>query len=152
MNKIKWTDEMDNYILSKYKEESIITMRKNLGISQVPLIRRMKELGIFPRKTGKEILPEYPHKFLSSILLGLFDGDGSIYKNSKGYKIFSLCSASKTFLEQCRQSTLNFGGIYPSNKIWRWDIIKKDHILQIRDYMYSNSNFSLSRKKERFYS
>lgn len=120
------------------------------------IAKKLREFHIVPRKTGIEILPECPDKFKGDLLRGIFDGDGCINISNKKYRHlkYSICSASKSFLETIKQKLgLYLGYIRQKNEtISSWYIYKQKDIKIIRDIMYKKDNiFCLERKKRIFY-
>jgi DNA-binding transcriptional regulator WhiA len=124
------------------------------GLNQ-NFVQRVRKLGIFPRKTGKEFIPDIPEKYLNSWLLGLFDGDGCISKNGKYGYIFGIASGSQQFLLQLKEVFFkNYHcHIYKkkeSKNSWQLQITKQASIREIAQKMYENASFCLERKKQRF--
>lgn len=57
-------------------------------------------LGIIPRKTGKEYMPEMPDEFKKDFIRGYIDGDGWIGKDKA---LIGICSSSNKILEQINE-------------------------------------------------
>jgi DNA-binding transcriptional regulator WhiA len=114
---------------------------------------RIQELGIFPRKTGKEYIPDISKKYLWSWMLGLFDGDGSIYNSGKHSYTFDIASGSEQFLLQLKQTFFQNYHCYIYNdkgNSWKLRIYKQESIKEIAQKLYKDETFSLLRKKQRF--
>jgi hypothetical protein len=117
-------------------------------------IDRLFGLGIKPRKTGEETLPNIPIDYHGSFLCGLFDGDGCIHRRSRrnGTEfVFQITSGSGDFLSSVRDLVgCGFGSIRkkPNQFMgYDWTVYRKSHIRILRDMMYKNSEFSLDRKR-----
>lgn len=124
------------------------------------LIDRLAILGVTPRKTGNEVLPDIPDDFFYSYLLGLSDGDANMYiavdkkrKRHREWLKYTLCSANKSFLEDIRHKNANVGSIHSSKKspnCYTWVLGHHDSI-RLGHLMYSNnSQFCLQRKKDKW--
>ncbi len=118
-------------------------------------VTKIKYLGVFPNKTGKEFVPDIPEKYLWSWMLGLFDGDGCICKDRlyNSYT-FGIASGSKQFLLQLKDKFFkkyhcNFYNKKETNG-WSLRIFNQDSIKEIAQKMYENAPFCLQRKKQRF--
>ncbi len=112
--------------------------------------------GLKSPKTGREVLPEIPDKYKGSYLLGLFDGDGSIYKHGKTYAA-EIVSACGQFMIDVNNNLLDgFGSIYRKTKninlpLYRLYFCSKKAMLKLYYTMYhDNTSFFLPRKRERF--
>jgi len=116
---------------------------------------RLGSLGVVPRKSGKERIPEeLPIEFLWSFVCGLFDGDGCIRKrnrkNQGGYD-WGICTSSTELIDQLTK-TIPFGkqrcllkeGCQP---LWTISARNKKDIRRIRKKLYANIEFCLSRKR-----
>jgi intein/homing endonuclease len=129
-----------------------------LRIGNKEIADSLIKLGIVPNKTGNEVLPNIPDEFKGDYLRGLFDGDGCIFtrqiyrhgnKNGTERK-YCIASKSVDFLESVK-SDLCFGAgkINPGNGCHSLDIYNRESICQIRDFMYRNDGFSLTRKRDK---
>lgn len=133
----------------------------SLTISSKYLMDSLINLGITPRKTGKEILPEIPDNFKFDYLRGLFDGDGSITistqkHNNKiyGKYTFKIVSANKKYLEDVKHNLGNdIGGsiLEHDTNCYKWQIQSKNDIISIGKLMYYEGfPFALKRKRDKF--
>ena len=140
--------------ISEEKRKNTICSCARLRIGSKYLCCQLKKLGIVPRKTGKEALPEIPDKYKHDYLRGLFDGDGSIHITNKSNNqlTFQICSASKSFLEDIKfKIGGNTGYIkYKGKNCWTWIVYKQCDILNLYKYMYKTKSFYLLRKKTKF--
>jgi len=143
----------------KYTQKSgLVTPYKYIKITSNELLTPLIKLGIVPRKTGKEIFPDIPKKYIPDFLRGLFDADGSLaIKNKKslsgalhyGY-VFTYTCASKQLLEDIK-TYFGFGKIEKSTGCFKYVVNRLDDIEKIgKIFYYNNNNFSLKRKKDRF--
>jgi len=128
-------------------------------------VKDLAQYGMVPRKTGKETLPvDYctSEAEAAAIILGAFDSDGSIYKETKSgrYRV-SFCG-NETVCTQINDVLKEYTDIEPnkmtlSNK--KCDFIfstshgAKDDLIKLYRFMYQNKeldNCYLGRKKLRF--
>lgn len=107
-------------------------------------------LGLVSRKSGRERIPEQlPAHLTWDFVLGLFDGDGSVYKrrgkDAGGYDWF-ICSASKFLVKQLAW-LIPWGKVKHSRDMWLLTVRDKIGIRKIRRLVYPAA-FSLQRKRE----
>jgi transposase-like protein len=120
-----------------------------VSLTSVHMVKRLIELGVVPRKSGKEIIPDdVPKELRKHFIRGYFDGDGITCVTDKNLR--SGFIGSKQILEQI-QKELNVsyvifnasnskayyftGGIQFSKKLY--------------EYMYKDANLWLERKRQR---
>lgn len=140
-----------NATTNKYYNECAFSIT---GLSE-SLINRLLYLKIIPNKTGKEKLPKCPQKYKGDLLRGIFDGDGSVYRDSRYTNrwVYAINSASQLLLKQIQHLLCHdYGNIYTNKKRqhFYYIIYKQQHIKNIVKLMYESQNFALSRKKQRF--
>lgn len=120
-----------------------------------PMFDRLCALGVVPRKTGLELIPEeIPEQYVWSFICGYFDGDGSVSRRlvySTGHD-FSICSASKKIIDQIKKK-IPWGKIDVCRRgryipLWRIVVRNRIGIIKIREVMYANVPFSLKRKRD----
>jgi hypothetical protein len=131
--------------------------QKRLYINCCTLVRSLELYGVIPSKGGKEIFPICPQEFLPNLILGIFDGDGTIsyqldkgYNNKKRYFDFGICSQSENFLDSVKKILGNLGKVKRQQNIYNYRIRNIDDIIQTCDWMYSKREFSLSRKYSKY--
>lgn len=151
-----------NYSGKIYSRYDNIKSRGYVGISisSKKIVSDLIKLGVVKNKTyhSKE-LPFYGKTYESAFLMGFFDGDGSIYSNDhRGYPEYTICfSGNISVLNQIKNILLNYG-ISSSNIRHRHnsdescllEIRGNKNIEKIYDVFYSNADFYLNRKKEKF--
>lgn len=137
------------------KGKTEVLHQKSLTLDSYKVMNKIKEYGIIPNKTGKEILPDIPDEYFYDYVRGFFDGDGSVwFKYHKGIRHIntSFSCANKKFLEDLQNRIGGFGSISTTKK-------QTCHVLHIAHYnsvtlgqkMYSNPDcFALKRKRYRF--
>lgn len=149
-NKIYYRSRLDKRTDNTYHQCSIVLRSDNL-------VNQLKSFGIVERKTGKEILPDIPKKYIPDFLRGVLDGDGTIgikdiTTDGKLYKKFTLgfCSASLQFLKDLQSKYLfGFGGIWKKGNCYSLEVSARREILHILNYIY-NGNFCLKRKHDKY--
>jgi hypothetical protein len=163
-------EEVLNFIASKVSPLQKLYFRKrfdlrtnniykqaSLVITSKPLVKQLFDFGIVPNKTGKEILPTVPEKYIPDYIRGIIDGDGCIYigdiiTDGKHYPRFtlSIASASKQFLLDLQSKFLfGFGSILIKSNCYSLEIYSRKEILHILNYAY-NGNFCLNRKYKKY--
>jgi hypothetical protein len=127
----------------------------NIKYKNKEIVNFLSEYGIVPRKSNILMLPYINW----NILLGIFDGDGSITKD-KRYECcfkFTITSGSINFINQVKKF-LEKENISPNIQEYNTDsghwyniyVTKGEHIYKIYCNLYKDSSFFLSRKKEKF--
>lgn len=111
-----------------------------------PSSKIMKEdllnLGVVPRKTGKECVPKsLPNKYLWDFVRGYFDGDGSVEDCC-----VSVTCNSKIFINELKNKC-RVGRTSPDRMNHRWIIEEKKSLKKFRDRLYCTGSFFLQRKK-----
>lgn len=101
--KIKQTTHRDN-------RKQILELA-SLRVYSTPLCNHLANLGVFPAKSGNELLPEIPRELYRHFIRGFVDGDGSVgmysyEKTPMRYPAFSLSSMSEDIMKSI-QSILN---------------------------------------------
>jgi len=128
-------------------------------------VKDLSKYGMVPRKTGKETLPvdfaSTPSE-MSSILLGIFDSDGTVYKENKSQRYRVSFCGNETVCNQVNDTIQEYVGIEPnkmtlSNKkcsfIWSTSYGAKADLVKLYDFMYMNKELEkcyLSRKHHTF--
>ena len=155
----------DISILEMIKEEleaeSII---RDIGRNQVRFITAKKEIiadlfkyGIEPKKslTMKNIIPLIPKEFRYAYIRGYFDGDGSIFTANIGGKYphqqkYVSIRGTKEFLQGILDELSFDCNISFSNGTHMLRFGNKKYIQEFKEYIYTNSEFHLKRKYEKF--
>jgi len=132
-----------------------------LAFNSSMMKQHLTSYGIVPNKTYESmVLPICPNEFLCSMLLGLFDGDGSIWriKNEHGDVVeFAVnFSGNDSTLSEIRKILLN-NDISTGTVRYRYgqnrrcscsiDIKGSNNIAKLYSFLYSECKFNLSRKK-----
>lgn len=137
--------------INVYKQNTV-----TITICSQKLCRDLIYLGIVPRKSGKEVLPDQiPKPLIRHFIRGFLDGDGSITDACKGI-IF--CSKSRNILYSLKDIFEEQLCIKPYTlKIWTntktnhklfYYKIYGDNAVAVAHYLYDNSNYFLKRKYE----
>jgi hypothetical protein len=121
-----------------------------INIYNTKVVEDLIKLGCLQNKTQKIRLPNLDFHLMSSFIRGYFDGDGCIYKVKNYENCFrvTICS-NKNFIKDLKVF-LNYGDIVEYNNYSILAINKIENIKEFRDYIYNNSNISLTRKYEKF--
>ena len=145
-----------------YKQPPFIS----IDITSSELVKSLVDLGFGYKKTYCELhLPKINQELIKHFIRGYFDGDGCItcwYVGAKGNRKervrakFDVVSKTKSILQEI-QNIFRLEGIKTQiNYLKRDDMYRlctssKTQIIKIFNYLYSDSNFYLSRKYNKFY-
>jgi hypothetical protein len=161
----------DVYMLEKFKKvvnsnTSISNDRRGCGQIAVRSNLMAKDLakyGVVPRKSYYTYLPQIPDKWMSHLIRGIFDGDGSIMAkpspNKDGHNRFlhsiSFCGTHELMTNI---SDYAFEKLHLKQKPTIYDYADKnlsevkiqniEDIKTFGDWMYNNSTIYLNRKKD----
>lgn len=127
----------------------------NIKYKNKEIVNFLSEYGIVPRKSKILQLPYINW----NLLLGIFDGDGSLTQDKRCdccFK-FTITSGSIIFLNQLTEFLLNYGiksNIHEykteSGHWYNLVVSKGEDIYKIYCNLYKDSSFFLTRKKEKF--
>lgn len=142
----------------KYKASPKYSLKDRTGYNlRIPIakstVETLDKLGIFARKTGKEICPDnIPKEYFGDYLRGVLDGDGSVSVSRNKEPRFSIVAKNRGFLDSLNVYINNIGHIYkyPKREIYRLVVYKKQHLKILHSLIYDNNTFSLLRKKTIF--
>ena len=141
-------------------------IQSSATINNTYLCKKLIELGCYPRKSTEGMkFPELKENFISHFIRGFFDGDGCITIKKKIYKgktksstyyrkTIAFTSTDKEFLDTLI-SYLPIQKIYKTSKlrgmiVYTYWVERKKDIEEIKNYFYTNSNFYLQRKFNKF--
>lgn len=128
------------------------------SINRKTLFLDLLKLGMFTNKSSNNL--QYPlldKELNSSFLLGIFDGDGSIWKKENTFS--GGFSGGFSFLKEI-EKILNTNEIQTNPIRYRYginrpascmmDISGLENIFNLYNFLYKNTKYSLTRKKEKF--
>jgi hypothetical protein len=137
-----------------------------LAINNKTLSEDLAKLGCMQAKTFKIKFPDFiNNEFLSSFILGYFDGDGSIFRVvNKNYFYYGLSIIGTedlikgilNYLNNNLKLNCKLDSAYRTKNKKGNDTIKelriggKYNIIQILEHLYKNSPLFLQRKKEKY--
>lgn len=135
--------------ISNYKNDMV-----GLDFNSKLLSKYLTEIGIPPRKTGKEIIPiGLPDELVSHFVRGVFDGDGWIVYNKT--PICGICSSNFEFLYSMRRHIGEYIGDISTQKtttnkpFYHWNM-RGTNAFYFRDFIYTDATFCLPRKRQVF--
>lgn len=120
------------------------------------LSQSLIKLGIIPNKTGHEIVPSVENCFLSHLVRGVFDGDGTIgcYNNSWA---LAITSGSKKLLNKLKIIINNIlatkrGSInkYSGKNAYRLKFEGNRIAPKVGHFLYRDANIYLDRKYKKY--
>lgn len=135
-----------------------------VDITSSILIQDLVDLGFGYRKSWKELhLPNIPKNLIRHFIRGYFDGDGSIIgwlaiekgKSDRFRYKFDICGKTETLLDDIIQFFALHNIKVNKNYLKRDDMYKistssKKEMKKLFDFLYSDSNFYLTRKFNKF--
>lgn len=121
-----------------------------IGIFSKQIKESLTKYSIFPNKTGKHRINFHiPEEFVGDYLRGFFDGDGSIFKAKDENTKTTFACQSINFLEDIRKLTQLTGSLDIKGKPPKLTFGLNESFA-LKEILYKNEGFSLSRKKDRF--
>jgi intein-encoded DNA endonuclease-like protein len=144
-------DGFDKY---KYLDTIKKTKISWLSLYDKKLALDLIKQGCFPKKslilkfpTNKQV----PNNLIHHFIRGYFDGDGCAFTDGKYQKMIYFCSGSSIFLQQLKDN-LNFlknpRFRQKNNNIYRLVVTNFTDIRQLYNYLYTDANIYLKRKKQ----
>ena len=161
----------DEYILNKFKE--VVNANTSVGydgrgcgqivVRSNIMAEDLIKYGVVPRKSYNTYLPKISNEYMSHLIRGIFDGDGSILAkpspNNDGRNRFlhsiSFCGTHELmqnisdyifeYLDLQQKPTVYD---YKNRQLSELKIQNKNDIYLFGEYMYKNANIFLLRKKE----
>lgn len=124
------------------------------------LCKKLMSYNIFPNKSGNEKpYVNVPIELRNSYLRGYFDGDGSFthyYSNLRGREVGSfnligsleLLKYFSSLLEE--EFNIKVPSIRKDGSIYRFDLGSDKFLIELYDWLYTNQEVYLPRKKEAF--
>ena len=151
------------------REKQITTKNASeISIASKYITEDLIELGFGPKKTYLELhLPKLKKELLAHFIRGYFDGDGCITgevrkpnpKNrEKNYRVvlrFDICSKQKSILSDIQEffikNEINATITYiKRDDMYRLNVSAKESLKKVFNLLYTNSNFYLQRKYDKF--
>lgn len=129
-----------------------------LRIYSKKVVDDLINLGVYPNKSTREIVPTFHSNHIKAFIRGLFDGDGC-FSCWKAEKVITLQSSinivsSKEVLEYVSsviEHELDIKApIKPDGKIYRLDIGGNNQVKKIMNWLYDSSTIHLDRKYEKW--
>jgi len=121
-----------------------------LSIVSKNIINSLKRMGISYRKSLTLKFPSISNEFNKSLILGYFDGDGSLgyNKKTKDYLI-SICGTNcflKTMKEHIEKNVKIKGHIYKHSNIKKLCISGNRQVYKFLTWLYNDEPFKMNRK------
>lgn len=137
-----------------YDKRGFYSEKCELRINSMVFCESLMKNGIFPQKTGKEIIPNtIPEHLLKHFIRGYFDGDGCITKmKNHTYYRFHVCCASESFLKQIANILKNQCDLKVNIKkrnntnLYYFESNKKNDCYTFFYYLYNDATVYLDRK------
>ena len=127
-----------------------------IGFCSDKLVADLKKYDVVENKTFKlNHIPDIPDKLIKHFIRGYFDGDGTVYINSKSNKLRigfygtkELLLSIQNHLHNELNTSVNL--IYEKVGCWLLSYARSSDINKIYNYLYIDSEIFLSRKKDKF--
>ncbi len=122
------------------------------------LFDQLSSLGLNPKKSLNLTFPEIPYQYVPHFIRGCWDGDGTVYLESKNHRLRAgIVSGSRHFIEGIIKHLYDFGlskrTVYMSNNAFYIRYSSKIDCQLLFEYLYKGSNDTtrFSRKYQIFY-
>jgi hypothetical protein len=131
------------------KKDNIIYYK--ISFMNKDICKYLDSFGITPRKSLTLKL-----KYINwEVLLGIFDGDGSLSKDSRSLSMkFKIASGSIDFLNQIKTflqlNEINSAIYHSSGNCYELIVQKSENVYKIYSNMYKNTSYFLRRKYDKF--
>lgn len=142
----------------KYKElKTIKAVSLFYNIPQSSMQFQFKKFNIVPKKTSIYTFPKWliKHELVHRFMRGYFDGDGSVYidkENQLGFNVVGnngFLHDYKSILE--KNCSVNVNKIYKDRSVYKIKYCGNNTVKSIYNFLYSDANIFLDRKKDVFY-
>lgn len=125
-----------------------------LIINSINICSSLNKYGIYPNKTGHEIIPTISIDLMRHLIRGYFDGDGTVYIHKNKYICVGF-SGNEKFLLDLKQLLKSYKIIKNDNKVskemydkqcYSFRFSNKEDVSNFFHYIYDNSNIYMERK------
>ena len=141
-----------------------LTTKKNnefeytcFSVGSPKMIDDLMHLNVKPNKTICQNIPNINEEFMDGFLLGIFDGDGSVYKAGRGYTriSFSGTKACMIFIRNFLMRKLNISipevrEVIHTCLFARLDIQAQKDVKLVYEFLYKRAEIMLKRKESIF--
>lgn len=156
-NKVYNGDKPLNYRKSKVKKGTDYVCKPlwRFQIESSKICDDLEKLGLIERKSLTKKFPEIEKEFICSFVQGYFEGNGSIVLNrvepNRCIKIFSGSFEFITTLQNTLEDMLNIKfSLRNEGNVYTIYACKKEYLKKFYNFIYSNSEIYLRRKKVKF--
>lgn len=157
LEKIKINMESNNKILFTNYHNS---HQAKLSIINKKISNDLLKLGIIPNKTYTAKLPIIPKKFYRPLILGIFDGDGSLCINKKQYDrgylsitgTYEIIHGISSFLKKECNVNCHINQRYKErdNNNYNLNLCGNNVVMRVLNWLYFDSKIFLDRKHNRY--
>lgn len=134
-----------DYVLS-HRNGVYVGLRAN----STKLVSSLNTHGIIPAKSMVVDFPSIPNEYLGDYIRGVFDGDGWITQRRNLIET-GIASGSKNFLDGLLKAVFPIHGRIRCRGNWYVLDFNLTNSILLRELMYRNEEFALSRKKIKFW-
>jgi hypothetical protein len=139
-----------------------------LSVRSVKMVYDLKKYGIIPNKTFSLRMPDIKDEYICAFLLGFFDADGSVFytnftrkSGSRAGEVvekyrFDITTNTEFAIQIQKYLNQKIGTdlkVYNNKKnpnISSIQVSRNSDMVLLGEYLYSNNNIGLVRKKEKF--
>ena len=157
LNNIKKDLKSDNKIIkSNYESSFGIKNNVSIGFCSDKMKEDLEKYGIIENKTHKlKSIPNIDDDLKRHFIRGYFDGDGTVYMNSKSNSLRFGFYGTKELLSDIQNYLsikigLSVNLLYEKIGCWLLSYSKKEDINKFYDYIYIDSDLFLNRKRNKF--
>lgn len=131
--------------------------RATLRVWSKKMYHYLLKLGVIPRKTGKEIVPNINKNLINHFFRGYFDGDGTIYKraNRRRHKgtIGFCCQSEKFMIDMLKiinkECNTNINYHFHRSNLYEAKTESFSWAVNIINWMYKDATICMLRKYNR---
>jgi transposase-like protein len=153
---IEWVAKKISYTGTIHKTNTEYSTRYAIQFTAPELLHEFERHNLVPRKSLTLEFPDLPQEMIPHFIRGVFDGDGSFFKQKSSYG-FSIVSGSETFIKNIKHAIeAQIGGSrniqYDSrgNGLYLYNVYGKESLYKLGKWIYQDDSFGMSRKKEKF--
>lgn len=160
--------ECDEYILDEFRKWTKTSTNighdgrgsSTIAIRSNKVSENLKKWGVVPRKSFITYLPKIDDKYMSHLIRGIFDGDGSIRfeRTKRRYvKCMTICGSEKLIYDVVdyifNNLKLSFKPniySYKNRVLFEFKVSNYEDMKSFGDFIYKDSTIYLKRKKEKY--
>lgn len=149
------SNKKEKYFVGISGKQYVAHSQSTLDISNKHINNRLRELGLFERKSLTLQFPTYqmiPENLMSHFIRGYFDGDGCIQKRKWGQRFYIISSYDfcNSFQKWLMENLKIESKKHSTGKVCRVEIYDKKDIHALYHFLYDSASIYLTRKYLKF--